>query len=556
MGESEEVSATRRSFARAKVPFALVTLGILAFGAYYLRFVERETSYFSDRNARLIVGLAAQLRDSVDATSEYAKQAAGLKKTEVPAIFRFDPAERSPMPAAVFTKIETCAKAEEDATPATAATLDRPHRYAERTANGLVLHFNHVVKSPCDPETGSVITRVNGDPVSLFTSSVDLGRLADKIVQQSAAAVFASVFILDATGTVVYQRGGENEKAGGVKIVQIQELPERRYFGKDEVVKIGDLLAASRNTSVHIGDANFQLFTAPLRSGLMVEGPAGSKVSNTPADDTWVLCGIVSESDFRTQALAISVTLISAVAAAVLLLIFSWPFLKVALISATHRLSTVDVVLLGLCGILASSILSLAVLDWLAYSNLEASADEQLEKLAVGMDINFALERVRISKQLSTALVWAEKQFTNSQPPATPPGLGPVSVAPLKPRNGGFLGLADATDKQEGKTDSTVTYPYIESFALIGANAWQGIKWFVNKDQRVTPMVRVPTRTYFTAARDRTKDYLDLEAVTGWRCNRYGRSPPVYQKSTLAGEPTNRRKLTRMDSSGCVPIFQ
>ena len=109
-------------------------------------------------------------------------------------------------------------------------------------------------------------------------------------------------------------------------------------------------------------------------------------------------------------------TLISAVAAAVLLLIFSWPFLKVALISATHRLSTVDVVLLGLCGILASSILSLAVLDWLAYTNLEASADAQLEQLATQMDGNFASERVKISKQLSAALVWAENQFTIFHP--------------------------------------------------------------------------------------------------------------------------------------------
>jgi len=500
-----------------------VTLGILAFGVYYLRFVERETSYFSDRNARLIVGLAAQLRESVDATSEYAKQAAGLKKNEVPAIFRFDPAERSPMPAAVFTKIETCAKNEENPTPATAATLDRPHRYAERTANGLVLHFNQVVKSKLcadDPKTGSVITKVNGEPASLVTSSVELGRLADQIVQQSAAAVFASVFILDATGTVVYQRGGETEKAGGVKIVQIHELPERRYFGKDEVVKIGDLMAASRNTAVHIGDANYQLFTAPLRSGLVIEDPAGSKVANTPADDTWVLCGIVRESDFRTQALAISVTLISAVAAAVLLLIFSWPFLKVALISATHRLSTVDVVLLGLCGILASSILSLTVLDWLAYSNLEASADEQLEKLATGMDRNFALERVRISKQVSRALGWAEDQFTDNKPAENPSKNDDetVSVAPLEARNGNLLKLAPSLfDDAKTQTDGTKPYPYIQSFALISANGWQGIKWFMDKYERVTPIVRVATRTYFTSARDKTKDYLELGAEGGDR---------------------------------------
>ena len=174
-------------------------------GVYYLRFVERETSYFSDRNARLIVGLAAQLRESVDATSEYAKQAAGLPKDQVPWLFRFDPAAGRRCLPRYSRRLRRAQRRRRTQTPATAAaTLDRPHRYAERTANGLVLHFNHVVKSELcgdHPKTGSVITKINAAP-SLVTSSVDLSRLADKIVQQSAAAVFASVFILDATGTV------------------------------------------------------------------------------------------------------------------------------------------------------------------------------------------------------------------------------------------------------------------------------------------------------------------------------------------------------------------
>jgi hypothetical protein len=508
MGESETGSGKSTSFARVRVPLVLVTLAILSFGAYYLFFVERETTYFSNRNARLIVGLAAQLRDSIDATSEYVNQAALLPRNEVPAIFKYAPAARSPMPAAVFTKIETSANEEDPK-----AKLDRPHRFAERTASGFVLHFNHLVtlvtSAPSPKEgtsAGLANTAVKGNATgatpnssspagtSLVTSSVDLSRLADQIVQQSSAAVFASVFILDSTGAVVYQRRGETEKSGSVKIVQIHELPQRRYFGKDEVVSIADLLAASRNTSVHIGDAEYQLFSAPLRSGF-------DTVDGSPANDTWVLCGIVRESEFRTQALAISVTLISTAAAALLLLIFSWPFLKVALISATHRLSTVDVVLLGLCGILASSILSLTVLDWLAYSNLEARADEQLKALATGMDANFRKERRLISDQLGTALVWAENQFTdNKQHPAITEVAGeePIDVTPLEPRNGDLL------------KDNSLSYPYIQSFALISANGWQGVKWFVDKRERVTPIVRVSNRTYFTAARDKTNDYLDL----------------------------------------------
>src|SRR5207248_4869801 len=92
-------------------------------------------------------------------------------------------------------------------------------------------------------------------------------------------------------------------------------------------------------------------------------------------------------------------------------------------------------------------------------------------------------------------------------------GEGPVSVTPLDARNGGLLKLAPSVfDDAGAQADETKAYPYIQSFALISANGWQGIKWFMDKKERVTPIVRVATRTYFTAARDKTKDYLDIGA--------------------------------------------
>ena len=53
--------------------------------------------------------------------------------------------------------------------------------------------------------------------------------------------------------------------------------------------------------------------------------------------------------------------------AVVLLAIFSWPFLKLALIGPEQRLRLIDVLLVGICAMLGIALVTLFVVDWYSY---------------------------------------------------------------------------------------------------------------------------------------------------------------------------------------------
>jgi hypothetical protein len=514
---------------RARLPLALVIIATISLASYYVLFFERKTAYYTERNARILATLADQLRQSIEATSGYVKQAtdvSGAKgrttddsNDERKNLFIFsDATHRAKMPAALFSKIECDEGKVTDKKP----TDDRPHLWSERTASGLLLHFNLRVKSKhCSAKFAE--------------SSIDLRRLVDPIVQQSSAMVFDSFFILDSSGNVVYQRAHTDDERGHAddgptKIVRLRELTERRWLEKERPLHASDLNETSRQTAVRLSDTDYQFFSVPLRSGMpvedlappseprqlteaprkvvnaaesasksppsengraMVQGSPVEEAKTAPADDTWVLCGIVREVTFRASSLAISVTLVSMIAALVLLLIFSCPFLKVTMINAKHRLATVDVIMLGICGILASSILALTVFDWLTYSRVEENADHQLKELASRMEKNFNSDLRRISDQLDAGIKFSQLITSVPQTSGDPHGDG---------RYPDLLTL--------GGLDKPYPYPYIQGFTLVDKTGRQEKKWFV--DSSVTPMVSVADRVYFSAARDGTSEYFDI----------------------------------------------
>src|ERR1700682_2922442 len=388
MTESSEVTSSRPPLmpARARVPIALVMMALLAFGTYYFIFFQRKTAYYSDRNSRMVVGLAEQLRGAIDETSRYAKLAVDVgDPTERKDLFEFDsPHRRVKMPVAVFTGVTAC------------LPFETPRRYAENTPDGLLLHLVEQVDKDAASSDGFCIysSTSSGCPLrpSFVSASFLLRRLVEPIIRESDADEFESVFILNSSGNVIYQhlRTGAEGSVSGVKVVRLREVIERRMLGKDQIVRTDDLVATSRQTAIRLGDADYELFSAPVQSSIRAEVDAAGNLR--AADDTWVVCAIARESDFRTRSLAISVTFVSAIVAIILLLIFSWPYLKVSLIAANHRVTRIDVILLGICGILASAILSLTVLDWLTYSRLEEISDDQLLDLAREIDSNFKRE--------------------------------------------------------------------------------------------------------------------------------------------------------------------
>src|SRR5437762_1693108 len=188
METPEDAVVKKSAFARARTPMTVVTVALVAFGAYYAFFFERKTAYYSQRNARVVAGLADQVRQAIDATADYAKQAANVPDDKQRnQLFLIDSAqfERVQMPAARFKGIEPCV-----ADPL-------PRRWAESTSSGLRLRFIEARQMLPDPKPDSLLFKADqsaaqavarkcGNDAQSVSATIDLKELLDPLVRQSS----------------------------------------------------------------------------------------------------------------------------------------------------------------------------------------------------------------------------------------------------------------------------------------------------------------------------------------------------------------------------------
>ncbi len=477
MSETPTPTPARHSlFERMRGPMTLLMIAVGGFALYYSLFFERKTSYFRDRNARLVATVADQVRRSIRSTAWMVTTAATMPEEQLKALYQFDRgmSEEQRQPQAMFDELKL-------------VTVDGKHeerRYAQHADGGLKLVFE-----------GRSVDAIADAPVSLsatggkepaaakryVSASIPLARLINTTVTQTVGDAFDTVFILDSGGNVIYQsvRHSEDESEADVRIVRIKELRVPRMFQAETTLQAADLMSASRQIPVRIGDTSYQLFSIPFPSAIAVEGSAEAGVRS----DLWVICGVVSNGEFRSRSLALSVTILSCLAAAFLLTVFAWPFVKMAMASAQHKVTLVDVILLGVSGILAASIVCLVVIDGFTYHKLEATADRQLETLAGQISTNFRKDVSTVLRQLDLVQSWAEEQIRQGQ---------------ARPRNSDLLSKISGLDR-----------PFFSSVSLINGNGRQAVKWSV--DAQATPLVSVTSRRYYTAATREGRDYLFLD---------------------------------------------
>jgi hypothetical protein len=480
------VQARHSLFERMRGPMTLLMIALGGFALYYSLFFERKTSYFRDRNARLVATVADQVRRSIRSTASMVSNASTMSERELKDLYRFDRgiSEEQRQPQAMFDKLELVAD--------DGKTKHVERRYAQQDDGGLKLVFKgtsgvEIPNTPIDLSAPAADKEPSGAK-RYVSATIPLARLINTTVAQTVGDAFDSVFILDAGGNVIYQsvRRSDDESEADVKIVRIKELLVPRMFERESTLQVADLMSASRQMPVRIGDTSYQLFSVPVRSTIAVEE---SSPSQTPDKDSvaagvprdlWVICGVVSNAEFRSRSLALSVTILACLAAAFLLTIFAWPFVKMAMTSAQHKVTLVDVILLGVSGILAASIVCLAVVDWFTYRKLEATADGQLVTLAGEIGTNFRKEVSTAIHQLDAVQLWGEEQIRK--------GLA-------RPRNATLLAGFTGIER-----------PYFQSVSLIGTNGRQAVKWSV--ENRTTPLTLVLSRRYYSAPLKEGREYL------------------------------------------------
>ncbi|HXA18656.1 MAG TPA: cache domain-containing protein [Thermoanaerobaculia bacterium] len=487
--------APRQSlFDRLRAPMAFLFIAAGALGAGYYFFLQRKIDYYTNRDARLIARSGQQIlravrnADGMVKNASKVRDAAALKdaavfkaaEDDLTVLYKIDgrPSEEQRVPSKIFKEIsikppdgkpsEELLKSETD---------PREHRYATRNNDGLLLNFEVMTK----------------DQQQYASGKIELRQLL-KPLQQSIAGVFDSFFILDSTGEVIYQaqKAPGDDSGSNVRIVRLNELTVPKTFEKAQTLKVADLMSVSRKMAIQLGDNNYQLFSVPIPSSVHIEEGAHAKGGEEKHDETWVVCGLVSQDDFRSRSLQISVTVLSCLAAAVLLVIFSWPFVKMAMTGPQNKTTMFDVILLGLCAILAMAIVSVVAIDWLTYDKLEQSADQQLDRLALSIEDKFNADIATAVDQLDGVQQWA----------GTPPG---TPGAPLPP---------DGSDVRSGNLPAAkFGAPFFQSVSLIDEKGMQRAKWSV--DRVAPPLVSVGPRTYFASPFNNGREYISVLGKRG-----------------------------------------
>jgi len=341
--------APRQSvFDRLRAPMAFLLIAACTVGASYYFFLEKKIEYYTSRDARLIARAAQTVTRSVTIPGIILSHAATLDEAALQPLYKFEGtvSDEQRLPSKIF---RTITKIKDSSSP------KGDHHSATHNNDGLLLNFDVVTEEKVE-----------------MKGEVELQQLL-KPLQQSLTGVFDTVLILDSSGDVIYQsqKGSGDDTSSNMKIIRLQDMSvPGGMFEKSKTLKVSELMLMSRQMPVQIGDNGYQLFSAPMLSTVHIEEGAHAKNEAAEPNETWVVCGLISTHEFHARSLQISVTLLSCLAAAVLLVIFSWPFVKTAMTSAQHKTTLFDVVLLGICGILAASVTCLAAVDWLTYDKL------------------------------------------------------------------------------------------------------------------------------------------------------------------------------------------
>jgi hypothetical protein len=289
---------------------------------------------------------------------------------------------------------------------------------------------------------------------------LELNDIVKPVFRQSFVHVFDSVMVLDSHGVVRFQ-----DPPGICNAASFDDLTEVRDLGKEVKLKNVDLQRRAQIARVILDGREYRMFSQPM--SVRVGPPAGLVPNGHSAEAQWVVVGVVSSGRFTGESMAISYTLLIAVMAVFLLLLFSVPFLKISLLGPMQRVRFGDILLLGISLLCATAVVTIILFDTLAYRRTRAFADAQLRHLASD-----------IKRHLSSEILHADQVLT---------------MLERTPKNNGVNPLPD-----EYRKDAVATYPFFESFARIGTDGVQRQKW--QMDKRVLPVADVKTRTYFTDA--------------------------------------------------------
>lgn len=304
-------------------------------------------------------------------------------------------------------------------------------------------------------------------------------------------ALLEPIFRHDIFDTIVLARSGGEVVSQGESaqliLTHLDHLPQRGKKKDDAPRPFAELARTTQVLEVEISGESYKLFLQPLRLTSLVSVAPG----DDPGHEGFVVAGLVQSDRFRYESLAVSSTLMAAIAGLFLLVAFSYPFLKIALLGRRQRVRLLDVLLLGVSALLGLALLTLFVLDGFHYGLLKAHSGQQLVSLALEIDHHIGEEVAKAYSQLRRLEPRAVKVHQTLES-------GGSSYGRCRPSTRVCPELLDDPILFPERRPENQPYPILRDLTLIDEQGHQLLKWSVAR--AVTPRVAVGQRAYFRQA--------------------------------------------------------
>ena len=512
---TEAPGVAARDARPGRLPLAIALLVVLALGISYYVYVRDQRGYFSSRNLRLLATVGEHLDDALGTHEGFVRNYANSRHTRSRYVRGSSPPGQTSLedpatylPGFFYADRECVAQSLTNAiTPAaftrsldwyngravltiayheTTAPLEwmAPPNWKEAaapppasTATQLPFESSPGLADLCRTAEGLTLARS-------ATAQIHLDALLEPIFGDPLLAAFDDVMLARGDGTVIFtdhqhartplsSAGGEEESASEQIVTNLGQLLEKSgWRGDAKQLAIGTIRDATRISEVQTSSGTYYLFTQPFGHAT-VDRDTGAKEEGR----RWIVAGLVSKRRFMYEVLSISASIILVVVALLLLMICGWPYLRVALIGQHQRITIADVLLLGFAALVHASILTLVVLDVLAYNSLRAISDKQMEILGANLEAKLEENLRSAVKTLNALDAW-----------------GTDPNAPERWKSNLLTDLA----KDPTIDVSKLPNPYV---SIVAWSDGQGLQRFKATMHDATPLVHVGRRNYFRDAK-------------------------------------------------------
>jgi hypothetical protein len=341
--------------------------------------------------------------------------------------------------------------------------------------------------------------REGQSPVALIARG-DIERIAARLLTRSD---FDALLLVDGKGATIAQHS-----SSGLEFANVDKLRDRGQDATSTTPPAAfDRMRGTTNMAiVTIGAADYVLYTQPVQLSLMHDDKQDK--TGAPAAEEWALCGLLRLNRFRAASSAIPTTYWLWCGAALALVCFAIPLLKLRILSPRERLRRVDGVSVAAASFMMMALAAFTVLDLRVFGAIvPAAIDNRLQAVAASISTHVQQEAEAIARQMTAfegEELWRRQMGYQREPHHTLPELREH----LGPGKGGNVKF-DEHERQWRCNPSwscrsgvlpqlgEMDYPFFKMVMWDDDAGWQRVKW--STSPVITPFINVayPKPSYF-----------------------------------------------------------